>query len=1378
MTDPTASRHFGMPVPTAIADHDPSLLAYWTGGSEDLVEAHLNINYAYFGAVDKSLSGFVVVDDEGDDYTLVDVRGGGQVWWQSHETRDLELQFDSFADWKAFKREVEEADADENDGRDQWDIREAWGTPKEVERDGTAPTSTELADRYQWLVWFLAQPLIHEGRPTQQAEDFASSGAGHYMRLWPNPEAERRAFEAELPLTAVDPHLAVYWLLHTGILAQDEYRARLLAVLDEREQPELVQSFRAVFGELALDGDVPVVPDFRERRALVQQYRCAPEYGERAWAALRAMVMDPKHLSIGRASWVLHALDNELLDEGEVITSLVGAPVTAGTELVRAEIDRRAGRESSDHASTAMRMALASEDDWPARFWGFDHTFKLVEDAGLLAEAGALALGKDPYVRIGLDMLARAHELGADDAVLTAVELLGRRPLAEASTEVLKALKESPEAGREILGAVADPEVAEVLAQRLLCRADFDKLDAAAVEWAVTTTLAGSHPDRVELAGRGLEQLPLDALASVVKVLGDSVDAVDSPLVPVLARILERLPEPDAGDFLAGIQADDVKQAVFRILFPFAHEPVVFDAFMRLAAEPAPESTIEQLWEKLFNPFEESTYLLPRLTDEQAERAARAMIGTILEHPGIQARNTAGHQLYRFHHLGAQDFLLAALTEYGDRYAHATPGGRELSHGQTEESQLESVVDNLYSAVAKLKTPESRAALIERLWTERRSIWRMGNAIGDIYSPEVHVEVMRRLRETRDHLAAAYYAYALDDHVEKRHPKVKLLAEIATWPLPEEPEVRRQFKYALIVGIEAALAAKEFELVRTACSLAESMGDEAIEPDALVRHRDWTNPLDKDETKRALEQVLSGEADAVRRQLVQAGEAARAAGEPLVKITDEELETLAGCAVARRLLADKGTGEIWFLDTEGEMHAFDGYALTEPPFRIEPLGSEQTSAFLAGVEKRTEHAVLWAKGAQEVADLARYGERIAYHWGVNCGRLDGRGLVFDGSESAAAAYARLKATAEAAKFTEREPWYVPGTGAVKRRFHKPGGDVAEAMAFDPATFVVDAAKARELGQWELTAQRDEGYALSVIETTTWDGYKVREDLTVEEWIKARIRHDGQSPAWHVRSLSEIADYLGSHGFAEGGLSSLAVEIGSGASEAEIAAFEAGREHPIPEQLREFWSQVGHASWSLNGRGTRILSPAESIARRSEVRAAGAAMVAKLPPHVAESLLPVAASLDVLSVRPDGEPDLAFSAVPRSAEDDRVFVQLGGNLSDAWWERSLSWMFAVGALTAFAEAVVAAAPETRMLFGGQALGAGMSVRRFEADTKNGRKFWEVVTDPGLDFVATRYGTLGSDGKVDTKRYADPAKAGKKAAKLIAAKEKQGYREISA
>jgi hypothetical protein len=47
-------------------------------------------------------------------------------------------------------------------------------------------------------------------------------------------------------------------------------------------------------------------------------------------------------------------------------------------------------------------------------------------------------------------------------------------------------------------------------------------------------------------------------------------------------------------------------------------------------------------------PVREGTYVLPKLSNAQAERVARAMVITKLRHPNIHARNSAGHQLYRF----------------------------------------------------------------------------------------------------------------------------------------------------------------------------------------------------------------------------------------------------------------------------------------------------------------------------------------------------------------------------------------------------------------------------------------------------------------------------------------------------------------------------------------------------------------------------------------------------------------------------------------------------------------------------------------------------------------------------------------------------------
>ncbi|MGE5180514.1 MAG: hypothetical protein ACM31C_00560, partial [Acidobacteriota bacterium] len=120
-----ATRFYGMTVTPQIAAAAHEQLTDPT--IADLVDAHLAINYSYFGAIDKTLAGFVVLDDEGDDFTLLDLRDGGQIWWQDHETRELELRHDKLGSDKPAKK------------------------PK-----GTRAVATpELCARYQWLVWLL-----------------------------------------------------------------------------------------------------------------------------------------------------------------------------------------------------------------------------------------------------------------------------------------------------------------------------------------------------------------------------------------------------------------------------------------------------------------------------------------------------------------------------------------------------------------------------------------------------------------------------------------------------------------------------------------------------------------------------------------------------------------------------------------------------------------------------------------------------------------------------------------------------------------------------------------------------------------------------------------------------------------------------------------------------------------------------------------------------------------------------------------------------------------------------------------------------------------------------------------------------------------------
>ncbi|MEV0294761.1 SMI1/KNR4 family protein [Nocardia sp. NPDC050710] len=1367
-----ASRYFGVPVPVPIADAiDDHLLEYWVGDRGSLVDAHLAINYPYFGAIDKSLSGFVVIDDEGDDYTLLDLRGTGRVWWQDHETRELALWFDSFDDWLAYREELERAEANDEDERSKFDIRDSFRSPSPAADTGPTPTSAELAQRYQWLMWLLARPLLREGQPMQSAEDLASSAAGHFVNLWSAIDAEKR-LDVELPLLHQDPHLAVYWLLHTSLLAQDGDRARVLdEIARTPERPELLDAFVEAVGGLAIDGDVPVVSGFRIRRSLLRQFVASDD---EARAALTAMEMAPEHLPLERASWIIHGLNSGELTTEQVSAALDRMPVTTGTVLLRADADRRAGRDHSPSADTVMRLLPASTSAWATRVWAMSTAMSLVRDGAALADAAEELLVKDPYSRPCLTALRRAHELCGAEPVLPRAELDRRWADAETSSVYLARLQEADGEHAAILADI-DSELSEIVAQRILQRADIEESPAEVIEWALRTILDGARPDRAELAASGLQQLPANARAGVVQ--GLRPDSVDSALVPVLIRLLEHTPEPDASDILGGMHNDDLKKAACLALAPVAHHPPVFDALMRLAALPAPASTIEALWQQLFDSSKEQS-VLRRASPEQAVRAAAAMIDTVLTHPGIAARNAAGHQLYRFAHPGAQDYLIAALDDYGRRYAESDRANSPvLSHRQTMDGQLEDVVANLYSAVRNLNSDAARTALIERLFTERRSIWRMGNALGEIFSAEVHRDAMRRLRDRRDARAAAHYANALADHVKPRWPKIELLREISDWPIPSDEIDQRVFKYALTVGIVAALEVDEYDLVRTANARRESIAVDAVEPDMLSRGRDWTDPLDADDLRARMAEVLSGDADAARRALIDKGEQARAAGRPLTRISDVDLGTLAGTTLRLRLLGDRTTGEVWFLDSEGDLHAFDGFGICDTPFRPSRIGYHGMRDFLGEVDEQSERALLWASSRNEFVELVRYLDRIVYRWGVNNGRLDTIGLTFPDLAAAENAFARMKATCVAAKYTESDPWYLPGRAAIMRTFHQPDAENERLMAFDRPRFAVDPAAAADHERRELELYRD-GAALSCLESVTWNGHRVREELTVSEWVHARIRDDTQDTAWHVTALGEIAEYLAAQGFTthSPGLAGFAVEVGPPAAPEDIDALEAELGTPLPDSLRRLWQHIGHAEWRIGGAGLRLLGPGEVLRERPRMRELGEEHAATLRGANRQQWEPVLSAMSALVVGLDGTVDTVFSDVAPNS-DGRVFAHVDRHPAESWWERSLPWIIATSFLSRFANHLEQAAPETTMLFGGHRRGPDLTRRYFEATGSNGTKFWEITTDPGLDIIATRHGKAGTVGTISAKRHGDPAKAAAQAAKTIAAKQKSGYREIT-
>ncbi|GIG68276.1 WGR domain-containing protein [Phytomonospora endophytica] len=1343
-------RFYGMPVPPEVAAAITERLT--EPGEPDPVTAHLRPNHAYFGAIDKTLAGFAIIDDHGDDYTLVDLRGGGAIWWQDHETREIHHRLNSIADWPSFLRD---RDAGEDDGFGA----HAVGEPPP---HGRAVSTVELAGRYQWLVWLLAQPLTQHGRPIQSDTDLAGNAAGHYIEAWPSQKSARTALDAEIAGLGTDPHLAVYWLLHTSILAMDAERERVLAALDG---PELVRSFAGTFGALGLDGDVPLVPGFRARRSMLAAHIRKDDLGDGPAAVLAAEISPGTHPLL-RALDVAAALADESLDSATVAAAVDRMDDGLTRTALRALLDSRAPGTTHSPAADALVAALPSlTGSWTLANWALEWARPVTGDITALTAAVAWLLTKDSHQRAVLAAVRDVQERTGEPVFMTDNDLTRAEADGQVSSRVLKKIIDAPEDTAEILATVDDPALARVIARRVLMRGDTDTELLGAMSWAVRVVLDSGDADGVTLAASCLAMLPENEVEPLIEALAARVGSADDPVTEILLRLVLDTPDPDEGDFLAGMHAENIKKAALRALGPFAHEERIFGPFMAAAEGDGPRTALTPLWNELFYPLEPEHCVIPRLDADQAHRAIRAMIRSRLEHPSIQVRSSAGHQLYRFGHPAVEDFVIEALDRYGARYAASEPkGGRVFDHGQTEDDNLEDLVADLYAILRNLDTPAARTALIDRLFTERRSYWRAANALAETWNEAAHEAITARLRESRDHHAAGLYAYTLDRHVEKVWPLVSLLEEISGWDTPAGPPTDGFFAYALIVGIRAALDTGHYALVRRAWPLAQ-----AIQAPAGPPHlRSWTSPFEDEDSRSRLAAALSGTADAARATLIEKGRAARVKGKPLARLKDEDLGTLTGATVALRLMHDKATGEVWFADTDGRAHAFDGYAVVPPPFTLVPGGPSA----LTGVTEVSERALFWTATASEFTELVRYRDTIAHSAGVNNGRFTTRVLRF--AEGAHEAFARMRASLTAARLTETDPWYVPEKGAVHRGYHREHDSavlfVHEGRIEYDGDFFPDraaAVAAHERREIDLLAA---GGALGCLE---WVGSRRRpEDLTVAEWLDDRARDDSRDPVWHVEALAVFADGLREYGYLSHvpGLADLTVEIGSGVPDEEIAAYEATRRTPVPEVLRDFWRRVGHASWSIGGRGCRVLSPTEMLTRRPAADAVGAIYKAqsyRLNTDVYDEL-------DVVAEKSDGEL-LTLLATDHETDDDRVFTHVYDHERHIWWERSLSWMLATSFLSEFTQAVKASTHLVERLYFGQHVNAAAESRYFEWRSGPDAKFWELYWDETNGVLATRYGRLGSPGKVSTKRM-DPVKGAKKAASLVEAKTGAGYREI--
>jgi hypothetical protein len=108
--------------------------------TDDLFAAHLHINNAWFGAMDKTLSGFVILEVKDYDYYLFDARDSGWVYCQSHTDRRITPCFESLEKHQAFRQQGP-------------------GHPVLTHQPESKRfvSTEELAERHQWTVWFFGR---------------------------------------------------------------------------------------------------------------------------------------------------------------------------------------------------------------------------------------------------------------------------------------------------------------------------------------------------------------------------------------------------------------------------------------------------------------------------------------------------------------------------------------------------------------------------------------------------------------------------------------------------------------------------------------------------------------------------------------------------------------------------------------------------------------------------------------------------------------------------------------------------------------------------------------------------------------------------------------------------------------------------------------------------------------------------------------------------------------------------------------------------------------------------------------------------------------------------------------------------------------------
>ncbi|MEG2805347.1 hypothetical protein [Stenotrophomonas sp.] len=1150
------SRFYALPVTTALADAIDTDFAQ--AHLDDLVHAHLSGNPLYFGGIDKTLSGFVVLDDIGDNYTLLDLRGDGTVWWQDHETRQVEPRFANLDDYLAFRARLAE------------DEDEAALLAEYACRQPIKPGSTAaLLARYQWLMHALALPTRdREGHALHSGEELAVDAYGRLIGLFPQDGDDQRCFRKELPQLAADPHLALYWLLHASLLGQDKRLASVLAAIDGTTVP-LLQAFVAVFGAMADDADIAVVPEFRHRRArlmMMAQYDTGAPLRER----LRMLAVSPHTVGMPLVDELTLALeqDPDALDAVAALQAVdaIQDATAPSVWALRAYLQHHLGQPAGDAADQATRL-LASGAHPPLGVVQLLYPIaqQIHDGTALLAVVTPLLAWDDLMTRV-LDLVERAQQL-------THIELLSVEALAERRhlAEDLLTIWDAPGFAAGV--AAAAPATREAMAIRLARRPILADTDEDR-EWAIGFLAAGTLPNRGALLQRALPQLSAQMQRHLLPAICASVTDPGDGLVPMLLALLGE--QPPAGDISAEMDADARADAILKGLAAHWGDPRLFEPLMTMLTD-APINSV--LVDRL-GPLTDTLQAV--LDTSQRQRLFHWAVAR------VAAREDdywSPRVLERLNSVDLVPSLCTTLEARSQALATLRPADDKL---------LSSLYDSL-GDIAK-HDPPTAAYLVDRLWKEQAYPRGLYWALYMCRSPELHTRVMAQLQQRPSVAAAAVYCVSIHSWDKYPDRALDVADQVLAWPMPQQAEARAWYKYLMLLGTAAALPRQEPERVRAFHQRASEIEEVAREPGA--RSEQEFDPFRDEVQREALQDVLDGKAEKALATLQARLLKARRDGVPDTRVSLQGLGQLAGGTAAFAWYRDPTSGATLFQDVLGNTHYFDGYAITAPPFQTQGYTlSDPGPAFFHDATEVSGRWMCW-KG-ETFFDWTRLGAAInVIHGQSNAWGQIHLALRCASEEEAARLFALIQTT-PAKGFVACDPWYRDGYGEVSRSLsnpRKPGGtrlrlrngvwtdDQHKKWHGDDALAAVNAL--------EVDARRAGGFTYTI---EYQDECKRPQDLSLLDWFSELGRINGEGILDTLaQTVDVICDYLAAHALHPGG-TRISMRRDGPAPAADLQAVAAACTHPLPEALLACWQQHASIGWHFPGHGRRLLSPAEVLA---------------------------------------------------------------------------------------------------------------------------------------------------------------------------------------